>query len=106
MLTHASAEALRSGEALIDALEVCGQYRQHLNGGGTSLPPPHFAGKDEYFYVLSSLTSIPSQYLDSVMNILPYNYALQLFGYLEHYLDTGVEVELIAKTVVLLLKVH
>ena len=106
LLTHASAEALKSGEALIEALEICMQFNEHLKSGGIETPPPHFAGKDEYAYILKNLCAIPAQYLDSVMHILPYNYALELFRYLEYYLDTGVEIEIIAKTVGLLLKVH
>lgn len=106
LLTHASAEALKSGEALIDALEICMQYRVHLENGGSEMPPPHFGGKSESAYVLKTLTSIPSQYLDSVMFLLPYNYALELFRFLENYLDSGIELETVAKTVNLLLKVH
>jgi U3 small nucleolar RNA-associated protein 12 len=106
LLTHASAEALKSGEALIEALEVCSQYRDHIKNGGNSLAPPHFGGKDEYSYILKNLTLIPSQYLDSVMHILPYNYAIDLFKYLEHYLDTNTDIEIVSKSIILLLKVH
>lgn len=106
LLTHASAETLKSGEALIDSLEICVQYREHMENGGSALPPPHFGGKDEYAFILKQLQSIPSQYLDSVMFLLPYNYALELFRFLENYLDQGIETELVAKTVLLLVKVH
>ena len=106
LLAHTSADALKSGEALIEALEICIQFKEHLANGGSSIPPPHFAGKDQYAYILKNLCMIPPQYLDSVMHILPYNYALELFDYLEHYLDKGVETEIVAKTVSLLLRVH
>ena len=106
LLTHASSGALASAESLIEALEICTQYREHLAGGETSLPPPQFNNKDETAFILSTLSSVPSQYLDSVLYLIPYHYALELFRILEKVLDNGQEIELVARTINILLKVH
>lgn len=106
LLTHTSSGVLNSAESLIEALEICIQYREHLASGETSLPPPQFNNKDEVTYIQSTLTSIPSQYLDSVLFLIPYHYALELFRILEKILESNQEVELVARTINILLKVH
>lgn len=101
-----STEALKAGEVLLEALDVARQYREHLNEGGNSLPPPHYAGLDEHGYILRVLTGIPSSSFDSAIQILPFAYASLLFYHLESFLDKGVEVELTSKCILLLLKIH
>lgn len=106
LLMVTSTGVVSAAETLIEALEICIQYRDHLESGETSLPPPQFAGKTEFNYVFQVLSGISSQYLDSVLHLIPYNYALELFRFLENFLENGKEIELVSRCVKVLLQVH
>jgi U3 small nucleolar RNA-associated protein 12 len=106
IMTVTSSGVVAAAEGLIEALEICVQYREHLQSGENSLPPPQFAGKNEAGFVLTAIYNVPAQYLDSVLHLVPYNYALELFRFLEEFLDNRNDVELVGRCVRVLMKVH
>ena len=103
-LLQTTSQALKSGEALMEALDIARQYKEHLEEGGESLPPPHFGGLDSKGYIFKVLKSVPSPYLNSVLHLLPFVYAKDLIEVLESYLDQ--EVELCTQCILVLVKIH
>lgn len=99
-------ETLTVSEQLIEALDIAKQYREHVVSGGSELPPYEFQGIEDWQFVLKKLKSIRSSVLDSALQVLPYEYAIELMNHLERILDREADIETSARCILFLIKLH
>jgi hypothetical protein len=73
-------ETLKSGDALVEALEVVMQFRRHQAAGGNDLAPPHFGNKPAGIFLLNALQSIRPAQLDVILQMMPFAHVVELFS--------------------------
>jgi U3 small nucleolar RNA-associated protein 12 len=99
-------ETLTVSEQLIEALDIAKQYREHISSGGTELPPYEFQGSQDWQFILKKLKSIRTSLLDSALQVLPYEYAIELINHLERILDREADIETVSRCILFLIKLH
>ena len=97
-------ESLKSGDLLLEALDVVIQYRSHQESGGSDLPPPHFANRSSSVYILHTLQTIRPTHLDTRLQMMPYTYVVELFSHLNDMLPY--DVSLVSYCTLYLLDIH
>jgi len=122
---------IKAGEKLTEALDVAEEAAIHwsayekaleeekkmsqeelamANENGMHVTPPDpnplMLGKTPLEYMLHELKSIKSSDLEEAILMLPFASVIKFFNHLDHWIKKGVELELMCRSVFLLLKAH
>lgn len=123
--TRKSLATVRSGEVLLEALELAEEeaaksaiYAAEVaaaaeGGESEAVPPPpppqkniRMLGLEEHDYILKRLAEIPASHIEQALLILPFHHVAAFLGFAERLIGEGKRVELCAQCVFFLLRVH
>lgn len=118
-----SAESLRYGEELMDALELSEKFRDEIeqyaisleiyesNPKGKATPEKpvagiRFLGRNIYEHILVHLRRIRSSELENTLQFLNQKQSFSLLFYLEHFLRNSIQIELVTRAIFYIVKVY
>eukprot|EP01104_Vermistella_antarctica_P019164 TRINITY_DN7382_c0_g1_i1.p1 TRINITY_DN7382_c0_g1~~TRINITY_DN7382_c0_g1_i1.p1 ORF type:complete len:943 (-),score=213.51 TRINITY_DN7382_c0_g1_i1:33-2837(-) len=131
--TRQTMDTVRSGERILDAIELCErervglryhdaeveEKRRHMSdkevakatAGGQPLiqppaPNPLLIGRSPSGHLLHTIRGVRSSELEEALTILPFDAVVKLFTYLDEWVGAGVSLELVCRCVEHLLRLH
>lgn len=106
-----SLDTVKGGEKLLEALQLCAEEKERVDGGSEDAPNPLLLGLSPDIYLLRTLERIRTADLDEVVHVLPLKDAMALLRYVCELLDeenvkNRLSVEALIRTGVQLVKLH
>lgn len=106
-----SLDTVKSGERLLEALQLCEEENMRQSHGGEDAPNPLMLGLSSDAYVLRTLEQIKSPDLEEALHVLPLSAAMQLLEYMSRLLSpdnkaTRLSLEMLTRGALYLIKLH
>lgn len=105
-----SLETVKGGERLLEALKLCDEEQDRLDGGGEDGPNPMMLGMSPEAYMLRTLEGIKAPDLEEALHMLPLDAAMRMLEYCNRLLGAGKSTrlsgEMLARASLYLIKLH